>query len=101
MAQYVDIEDVIVAFKNAPCDIQYFNRYDMTSNYGHSDQQIDDIIRTLPIANVRENKRGEYIGAQTKFKTVAKRRCSACGIYSEVWDFCGHCGADMRGDNNG
>lgn len=59
-----------------------------------------DIIKYAPTADVVEVKRGEWM-----LHPDGSGTCSCCNrIQKAVWDydnaqnFCGHCGADMRGD---
>ena len=58
-------------------------------------------ISRVPIADVRENVRGEWI---FPYEDKKYKRCSACGktFYSipATSNFCPNCGAEMRGDNN-
>ena len=67
------------------------------------DKTIDanDIAR-FPIADVRENVRGEWI---RKKDTIQCSQCKAKWIdhtyLIETFRFCPNCGADMRGNNNG
>ena len=56
-----------------------------------------DIISDMPAADVQPIRRGRWI-AQLNGHVI----CSYCGkeqAFSS--DFCKHCGADMRGDENG
>ena len=68
-------------------------------------------ISRVPIADVREDVRGEWRDIQIgNWHGV---ECTACKIAYDgrdvprknrgivAWNFCPHCGADMRGDNNG
>ena len=68
-------------------------------------------ISRVPIADVRENIRGEWRDIQ--IGNWYGVECTACKIAHDrrdvphknggivAWDFCPNCGADMRGDNNG
>ena len=65
-------------------------------------------ISRVPIADVRENVRGEWIShdLENGEKSIDKDCCSVCGErFREIamtgceWNFCPNCGADMRGDN--
>ena len=57
-------------------------------------------ISRVPIADVRENVRGEWI---FPYEDKKYKRCSVCGktFYSipATSNFCPNCGAEMRGDN--
>lgn len=54
MPIYVNLEDVYLAFENAYCDISYHDNYTGEYISGHSDQQVDDVLRTIPSADVVE-----------------------------------------------
>lgn len=62
-------------------------------------------IDAQPTADVRENVHGFWLNEEQKDGYIAKR-CSNCfevsGLcLSDKWfDFCPHCGADMRGAND-
>ena len=98
MTEYINREDVLDIIQERIKDIDNHEMSDVWRARKAMAMHFFREVQHLFAADVRENVRGEYIGAQTKYKTVAKRRCSACGIYSEVWNFCGNCGADMRGN---
>lgn len=62
--------------------------------------RIEDNIFTLPEADVAEVKHGKW-----KLHPDGSGTCSVCGKHQIcIWDvdnwqnFCGHCGADMRGE---
>lgn len=72
-------------------------------------KESDRLIRAIPSAEVRENKKAHWIKtinpAYSPFDGSPEysQVCSECGR-AEAWikNFCGHCGADMRGgDGNG
>lgn len=63
-------------------------------------------INNIPTADVRENIRGHWklktsdlYGLADKV-TAWANYCSVCGYhYGTPYNFCPHCGSDMRGDN--
>ena len=62
-----------------------------------------NLVNEQPAADVVEVKRGEWM-----LHPDGSGTCSCCNrTQKSVWDydsaqnFCGHCGADMRGENNG
>lgn len=59
-------------------------------------------LNKIPSEDVRENVRGTWIKNENGWMV-----CSACGNEADgddkgyfLNDFCGYCGADMRGENN-
>ena len=61
-------------------------------------------ISRVPIADVRENIRGEWIVKKDIINCSVCKRCSWSKSYEDLvrsFNFCPNCGADMRGDNNG
>lgn len=56
-------------------------------------------ISRVPVADVRENVRGEWID-RGKDMTI-RWQCSECGRRdTHIYNFCPNCGAEMGGDNN-
>lgn len=71
---------------------------------GYSDtfdkSEIIGVIEEQPVADVRENVRGEWTMLDPD-EYLLPFRCSHCNRNSEnKYDFCPNCGADMRGDQN-
>lgn len=71
------------------------------NEYVYDTNSVLDSIDEQPIADVVEVKRGEWVSHHPDGSAI----CSVCGRkQKDVWDFdnwqnyCGHCGADMRGD---
>jgi len=60
--------------------------------------EVDSVIKAIaemPAADVVEVKHGEWVGYNFDFY------CSNCNRYHTVRsNFCPHCGADMRGEQN-
>lgn len=70
------------------------------NEYVYDTNSVLDSIDAQPTADVVEVKRGEW-----RLHPDGSGTCSYCNrIQKSVWDFdnaqnfCGHCGADMRGD---
>ena len=83
-----------IAFKYCPDD-------DGTCSEAGSDMRnMLDEIEALPPAHP-ERERGEWILVTDN--NGQHYECSRCGswIYHQEQEFCGSCGADMRGKNNG
>lgn len=71
------------------------------NEYVYDTNSVLDSIDEQPTADVVEVKRGVW-----KLHPDGSGTCSCCNrTQKSVWDydnaqnFCGHCGADMRGDN--
>lgn len=69
---------------------------------------VNGLISAIPPADVRENVRATklvmtWFGNPLKNPNVTNYYiCSNCHMPVDEWDkFCKHCGADIRGDNNG
>lgn len=97
MAEYVKREDVLALETDLRFDnlgIEYLN--DVRIHH------IDPIkVELLPAADVREKFRGKWIPVN-EYEFV----CSECRSFwiernfKTMYNFCPHCGADMRGDEN-
>lgn len=95
--------------------------FDNSKDFGLFDCGIKQIINKMPSADVVEVKHGEwkrlgkekYINLATAneqykvlgypHRNIEHLRCSECGMLTLVdetiaYDFCPHCGADMRGN---
>lgn len=71
------------------------------NEYVYDTNSVLDSIDEQPTADVVEVKRGEWVSHHPDGSAI----CSVCGRkQKDVWDFdnwqnyCGHCGADMRGE---
>ena len=87
MPRYIDADALIQDFKR-----QYkFLFGDDSIPYG-----IENGIKTFPTADVVEVVHGKWkLNNLFGFKIYD---CSNCGIHMETrWNYCPHCGADMRG----
>ena len=60
------------------------------------------LLLDAPATDVVEVRRGEWIRDEQSY-FYHRYNCSACGYrhLGEPTKFCGECGADMRGNNNG
>lgn len=106
MARYIDAEKLYRKVKEET------NPYGKPTLDYESGVKVLNMIKQEPTADVVEVKRGEWIyhecvssydGAKSGYS------CSVCSAFvnDEVFesdgfhkDFCGHCGADTRGDND-
>ena len=75
----------------------------------------ESIIAEQPLADVRENVRGEWVVMDNPGTGWYRVTCSKCGEdvtsiipmigffpdAKPLWNFCPYCGADMRGEKNG
>ena len=62
------------------------------------DKFITEFIEAVPSAQP-ERKRGKWINRSFNiiYPEWERYKCSACGGFSYSYEFCPHCGADMRG----
>ena len=77
------------------------NDIDDWIKYKYNADWISSFIENQPTAGVVEVKRGRWVSHHPDGSAI----CSVCGRkQKDVWDFdnwqnfCGHCGADMRGE---
>ena len=85
---------------------EMFENARLISDGEYSGYCTEDInIDAIPSADVVERKRGEWV--RFDFAEIPSvMECSCCGeriwlttFYEDSHDFCGACGADMRGEN--
>ena len=55
-------------------------------------------IENLPAADVREVKRGKW-GDVSEYAVIPSGKCSVCGKYNRITNFCPNCGARMVNDD--
>lgn len=86
MVEYIDRQAAIEK-------IRYEGIYD--SGYSDEEREDDvvDMIESIPVADVRPVMQGKWI-----LKDDGRAHCSMCDTpgNSHVWNFCPNCGADMR-----
>lgn len=96
--------------------MRYINREDLLEKT-HTGMSTIELMRAIidaPVADVRENVRGEwervdgFTGVEAfgfKETTVEGWSCSICDFEIDVseksFNYCPNCGADMRGENDG
>lgn len=85
MAEYIEKSIIFPAINKA-----------MSENGALGMADVEDIIDDLPRADVQPVKRGRWV-AQLNGHVI----CTFCGKEQKFSsDFCKHCGADMRDDEN-
>ena len=102
MAEYIKRDDAIREAVEAvdEWDGGYFTR---------RDNMIKTYLKDVPVADVRENVRGEWkekiVDDPSDSCGLFRRRfyCTVCGNWQTYGrpNFCPNCGADMRGERNG
>lgn len=104
--EYIEREALKNDFCNA-CSThkRYHRTFDECRNYISVDGNRCFKMRLIdnaPKADVVEVRRGEWIRDEQSY-FYHRYNCSACGYrhLGEPTKFCGECGADMRGNNNG
>lgn len=91
MARYIDandVKDLLIGLESLPWE-----------------DEVDDLIKVLPTADVAEVRHGIWIeGAEHFTNGFYEAECSVCGNYirwnegnSGEWNFCPNCGAKMDG----
>ena len=94
MAEYIERDKVIKEL----CEV-YERDYPTASGDfdEYASQDVPNIIRNIPAADVQPVKRGHWI--EVDYGMFVK--CSECGNISEFeHNYCDECGADMRGEDN-
>lgn len=90
MAKYIDVESLVVAYSGHTPDDEFSNGVDF----------VLDLLDSKPPADVWPARSGRWI----PFTSEAAGDiwyCSACGVgFAHHMDFCPHCGADMRVEND-
>ncbi len=102
MKEYIDRHAAIEALRG------YFDDQILWDDKGSFVAECcEETINDVPTADVRENVKGEWIEYDSGYGIMAYR-CSICGkttlgakqydLYGNeyVYEFCSHCGADMR-----
>lgn len=60
-------------------------------------EKYNDAVNIAIEALQQEPKRGKWLNY---LKEGLKWKCSECGSrFTTLWDYCPHCGADMRGED--
>jgi len=114
MAEYIDKSELYKLIVNMPSNacalpqtVAFLNGATARQN------EILDILDKLPTADVRENVRGEWIGYPECLKFpnayaddhIVCSECEECFSIldndCERFDFCPHCGTDMRSNKGG
>lgn len=86
----MSVEEIIIQLK----EIQRSNGRVFDQQHFASNEAIDNAIKLL------SRPKGEWTDSEGKERIKSKYcgHCSVCGGWSEyLTDFCGNCGADMRG----
>ena len=109
MNDYIKREDAIKTIKEyfVDSDTAISEHPDDVFRYNSGLQSALEAVFDIPSADVVERKHGEWIG-----KNGNRKRCLECGefalykfvnvgsFHEKQSNFCPHCGADMRGNNN-
>ena len=100
MAEYIERETVIKTLKDNVTEMERYIYFG--SNLGIPEDEIEDIVNEIPVADVDVGKHGRWIYESLGFGAY-RYRCSECGnIYGQDQieefkhsKFCGDCGAKM------
>lgn len=106
MADYIRREAALEAFENADADV-YEDYGDGTVDWGFGRKNIQNVINSIPAADVAEVVHGEWLRSDDDWNSLTTIQCSICG---EEWCFetdddvsllnykhCPNCGAKMDG----
>ena len=91
MAEYIEREAAIKALKDNVTEMEchiYFG-----SNLGVPEDEIEDIVNEIPVADVEPVKHGEWVYGEFDIP-----RCSECGgeiMPHLISNYCPNCGAKM------
>lgn len=94
MSRYIDADALCEAFTRF---VRKANNHDFEPTPNWNDAI--SIFHSMPLADVAPVVHGEWkLNNLNGFKIYD---CSNCGIHMEArWNYCPHCGADMRGENH-
>ena len=104
MAEYIEREALIKAIKVH--EMAENDRIETGYNWALDD--IEEIVRQMPAADVQPVKRGEWVYYKNN-GIWDIHKCTVCNtpfelpmdvVASSVFCYCPHCGADMRGEDN-
>ena len=87
MAKYIDVESLVVGYSGHTPDDDFSKGVDF----------VLDLLDSKPPADVRPVVRGKWEITPFYIKCL---ECRECFILIPQ-NFCPHCGADMRGENDG
>ena len=93
MSEYIkidDLDDTILRLNNDGWEITR-----------HEYKLISNVLYEMPLYSFPDREKGEWIPVYGKNgKTIMSYKCSVCMFHPKhaiITDFCGGCGADMRG----
>ena len=97
MSEYIEREETLRLIEEM--------RFEEDDNAHNAAEEIYYLVKDMDDADVAPVKRGTW----EKTSLIGYLRCSVChGCYiSDIWldgkhwNFCPHCGADLRGENDG
>ena len=102
MAEYIDVESLVVAYSGHTPDDEFSKGVDF----------VLDLLDSKPPEDVRPVVRGKWVSDEDTYPGPGMRnyKCSACGKIAGTWrkglkkeqlyPFCPMCGAYMRGGDN-
>lgn len=104
MAEYIERKKLEEAFDNADPDVCESD-LDGHSDWGFGRENVRDVIRGVPAADVAPVVHGHFVHDGTRFAGgVDWWHCSNCGgLLSGVetqFEYCPHCGAKMDGGDS-
>lgn len=107
MAEYINKKELEEAFDNADPDVCE-NYTDGHSDWGFGRENVRDVIRGVPAADVAPVVHGRWVDEEPNFthgcyRHSAHYQCSVCGrrtgkAQTRNYRYCPKCGARMDGD---
>lgn len=104
---YIDTEELLTTLEDY---IEYdtFDMYQEEPLINMSFEQLEDIVTSLPTADVVEVVHGEWVDDTGQLDSVKQYKCSNCGkkpIVNMNWvtilsNYCPDCGTKMDGGND-
>lgn len=105
MAEYIERKKLEEAFDNADPDVCESD-LDGHSDWGFGRENVRDVIRGVPAADVVPVVHGMWEYIPQTLNTLSQLRCPFCRWWSfdpsidGVYNYCPNCGAKMDGDSD-
>ena len=106
MDEYIKREELAIEFVYADADVVE-DYGDGECEWGFSRKKIQEVINSVPSADVAPVRKGRWIEPQRLYYGAKQYECSLCWAeafwdkrsITEKYPYCPNCGANMRGIN--